>query len=181
MLNGWWSVCIDKNTGKQHVHQCLQWWSSLYPRISPILWTPQWCSDGTVGPGSFSLQFQLVAPFHACAIFIRYWECSWLHQQCIRFLRSGRLCSHWAVLCQLPRLSQSVHRKPSQHYWCKLNWITPVSIVKRKLVGCFCYAAGTVEVCCWAIAFRILRCEWRCIATYHQCSKLQCKSDSHEV
>ena len=41
-----------------------------YIQQSLLLWTPQQSSDGTIGPGSFSFQFQFVVPFHVPSSFL---------------------------------------------------------------------------------------------------------------
>ena len=108
-----------------------------YVKESLQLWSPQQSSCGSIGPGSFSFRFQFVVPSHVPSSFYDEY--------------TGAYISYEIEAHAVNRLFLNACKDSATVYILRLasiseaNLTTPISVTKRKQVGCLCCAAGNVE------------------------------------
>ena len=140
--------CIKVNFfGSAHV----QWKSGKtrfignekYVDQSLLLWSPQQSSTGLLGPGSFSFRFQFVIPSHVPS--------SFNYQNPSIFSNSHAHVSYNLKARAVTGTFRFDHKASVPIFIMRLTSIScgnqtkPIRQVKRKQVGCLCYAAGNVE------------------------------------
>ena len=114
-----------------------------YVDDSVLLWSPRQSSTGSIGPGSFSFRFQFVIPPHVPSSF--HFENPSIFSDARGFV------SYDIEARAVTGLFQFDHKASAPIFVTRLtsisggNRATPVSLVKRKQVGCLCCAAGNVE------------------------------------
>ena len=112
-----------------------------YVHSSLRLWSPQQSNSGSLGPGSYSFQFQFIIPSHVPSSF-RYHRMYMSTSAKISYKIEGRAVTG---------VFQFDHKASIPIFISRLtsisgpNQVKPVREVKRKQVGCLCCAAGDVE------------------------------------
>ena len=112
-----------------------------YVESSLLLWSPEQSSFGSIGPGSYSFQFQFVIPSHVPSSF------DW--QSPNFFVTARAYISYMIEARAITGAMRFDHRASVPIIIEPLisigNRGTPVQHVKRKQVGCLFCAAGDVE------------------------------------
>ena len=114
-----------------------------YVENSLLLWSPQQSYGGSIGPGSFSFQFQFVIPSHIPS--------SFGHQNTSVFNNGCAYISYEVEGRAVTGAFRFDHKASAPIFITRLtsisgpNQVIPVQEVKRKQVGCLCCAAGDVE------------------------------------
>ena len=103
------------------------------------LWSPSQSSSGSIGPGSFSFRFQFVIPSHVPSSFYDEYTGAYISYEI-----KARAANRWVPLISDYKDSVTVYILQRTSI-SEANLTTPISVVKRKQLGCLCCAAGTVE------------------------------------
>ena len=127
-----------------------------YIQQSLLLWTPQQrSSDGTIGPGSLSFQFQFVVPFHVPSSFLFENIPDKISSAYVSYEVEGHAVTGRSYVDYQDSVKVYITNPANTS---DANWTTPVSVYSEtKASGVFLFYCRYCGVCCQATTFRILR------------------------